>query len=290
MNNKKIIFLLVFAMFLVSGCKERHNKAISLAYQLTATAPDGALSILDDVKQAKLSKAEMARYALVYTIAQDRSGQDVDNDSLLRTACTYYNKRSDDSLYTKCQYYMGKYYMLNDSTELAVDCFQKSSDAAGNQSDKYTLCLALEKLSRLIRQTNPQRAVEVARHAEKTYSDLPKTSKYNIVYSKLNVSEALLFADSTFLAESKCEDALAVAIETKDSSVLSDVYQDMATIAKQCKNFNLALKYSKASYKACTYFDISKPLNLATAYLDADSLTSCNKLLNSIHTDNAEYK
>lgn len=277
-------------MFLVSGCKERHNKAIDLAYQLSATAPDSALSILNNTKKSRLNKAEMARYALVYTIAQDKSGLDVDNDSLLRSAYTYYNNRSDDSSYSKCQYYMGKYYMLNDSTELAIDCFQKSSDADEKQSDKYTMCLALEKLSKVIRQTNPQKAVRIAKLAEKTYSDLPKPSKRNIVYFKLNVCEALLFSDSNFLAESKCKDALAVAIETKDSSVLSDVYQDMATIVKECKNFDLALNYSKASYKACTYSDISKALNLATAYLDADSLVECNKLLNSIHTDNAEYK
>ena len=90
MNNKSLIILLVLAVFLVTGCKETHNKAIDLAYHLTATAPDSALSVLDGVDQAKLGKAEMARYSLVYTIAQDKSGQDVDNDSLLRTAYTYY--------------------------------------------------------------------------------------------------------------------------------------------------------------------------------------------------------
>lgn len=290
MNSKKVIFLLVFAIFLFTGCKERHNKAIDLAYQLSATEPDSALSILDGIKKARLSKAEMARYALIYTIAQDKSGLDVDKDSLLRTAYTYYNNSSDDSLYAKCEYYMGKYYMLNDSTEMAIDCFQKSSDAAEQQYDKYTQCLALEKLSRLMRQTNPQRAVEVAKLVDKNYSDLPKTSKYNIVYSKLNVSMALLFADSVVKAENKCIEALNIAYSLKDSNVLSDVYQDMATIAKERKNFNLALNYSKLSYKSCTFVDIAKALNLATAYLDADSLTSCNKLLDSIHTDNAEYK
>lgn len=51
----------------------------------------------------------MARYALVYTIAQDKSRLDVDNNSLLRTAYTYYNNQENDSLYAKCEY-----YMLND--------------------------------------------------------------------------------------------------------------------------------------------------------------------------------
>ena len=95
MNNKSLIILLVLSVFLVTSCKETHNKAIDLAYQLTTTAPDSALSVLNGVDQAKLGKAEMARYALVYTIAQDKSGLDVDNDSLLRTAYTYYNKRDE---------------------------------------------------------------------------------------------------------------------------------------------------------------------------------------------------
>lgn len=83
MNNKEIIFLLVFAVFLFASCNERHSKAIDLAYQLSDARQDSSLSILDGVNQSKLSKPEMARYALVYTIAQDKSGLDVDNDSLL---------------------------------------------------------------------------------------------------------------------------------------------------------------------------------------------------------------
>ena len=138
MNNRTIIFLFVFVALLMAGCKERHNQSIDVAYLFSATAPDSALSVLNGVNQKKLSKAEMARYALVYTIAQDKSGLDVDNDSLLRTAYTYYNNREQDSLYAKCEYYMGKYYLLNDSTEQAKDCLQKAADASKRHGDKYT--------------------------------------------------------------------------------------------------------------------------------------------------------
>ena len=290
MNNRTIIFLFLFVMLLMAGCKERHSQVIDVAYQLSATAPDSALSVLNGVNQKKLSKAEMARYALVYTIAQDKSGLDVDNDSLLRTAYTYYNNREDDSLYAKCEYYIGKYYMLNDSTELAMGCLQKAADVSEKNGDRYTQCMALEKYSRVLRQTNPRKAVEVARHAEQTYQKLPDVSQYNINYLKLNVSDALLFADHIVQAEKKCKEALDIAYALKDSNVLSDVYQDMATIATQRKDFKKALECSKASYNTSSVYDITKALNLATAYLDADSLSSCNKMLNSIHTDNAEYK
>lgn len=60
MNNKEIIFLLVFAVFLFASCNERHSKAIDLAYQLSDARPDSSLSILDGVNQSKLSKPEMA--------------------------------------------------------------------------------------------------------------------------------------------------------------------------------------------------------------------------------------
>lgn len=286
MNNKIIIILSVLTAFLVTGCKETHNKTIDIAYQLTATAPDSALSVLDGVDQAKLGKDEMARYALVYTIAQDKSGLDVDNDSLLRTAYTYYNNREQDSLYAKCEYYMGKYYMLNDSTELAEDCLQKAADVSEKNGDRYTQCMALEKYSRVLRQTNPRKAVEVARHAETTYSSTPEASKSNIVYTKLNVSMCLLFADSVNEAEKKCKEAMSVAYEVKDSGILSDVYQDMASVLAEKKNYKESVWYSYQSCKLDNADQSSKMLNLAWSYLNADSIKQCNALLNTIQTEN----
>ena len=286
MNNKSLIILLVLTVFLVTGCKETHNRAIDIAYQLTATAPDSALSVLNGVNQAKLGKAEMARYALVYTIAQDKSGLDVDNDSLLRTAYTYFNNREQDSLYAKCEYYMGKYYMLNDSTELAIDCLQKAADVSEKNGDRYTQCMALEKYSRVLRQTNPRKAVEVARHAETTYSSIPGASKPNIVYTKLNVSMCLLFADSVNEAEKKCKEAMSVAYEVKDSGILSDVYQDMASVLAEKKNYKESLWYSYQSCKLDNVDQSSKMLNLAWSYLNADSIKQCNALLNTIQTEN----
>lgn len=290
MNNKKVILLFVFAALLIAGCTERHNKSIDSAYQLLTTAPDSSLSILNGVKSSNLSKSERARFALVYTMAQDKSGHDVDNDSLLRIAYTYYNNRVGDSLYAKYEYYMGKYYMLNDSTEQAMHCLKKSIDAAEKQGDKYTQCLALEKYSRVIRQTDPQKAVGLARLAEKIYTNLPDASQRNIVYYKLNVGMALLMSDSIARAENKDKEALNLAYTLKDSDVISDVYQDLAIIVKEHKDFRLALKYSKASYHTCTNLDFSKTFNLAAAYLDADSLLSCIELLNSINSDKPEHK
>ena len=288
MNNKSLIISLVLAVFFVTGCKETHNKTIDLAYHLTATAPDSALSVLNGVDQAKLGKAEMARYALVYTIAQDKSGLDVDNDSLLRTAYTYYNNRKEDSLYAKCEYYMGKYYMLNDSTEQARNCLQKAADIAEKLGDKYTLCLALEKLSKVLSNLDSRKSVSLAKRAERIYGSLSNATITNKIYYKLNVCESLHFDDSLELAARECKEAFKQATLLRDSVVLSDVYQDLASINRKCKNYTEALWYAKRAYDLSNNNDWHKLLNLAWAYMNVDSLEECNKLLHNCKTKSTE--
>lgn len=272
-------------MFLFVGCTERHNKTIDLAYQLTATAPDSALSILDSVKLTKLSKAEKAQFALVYTIAQDKSGLDVDNDSLLRTAYTYYRNRYDDSLYSKCQYYMGKYYMLKDSIEMAIFCLQKSIAMAEKMNDNYTQSLAMFQLSKALKKTEPRKAISIARDAEKIYSCLPNAGKTNIVYYKLNVCESLLCADSLEQALKKCNEAIILSMQSGDSTLLSDAYQDMSSVLSEKGEHQQALWYSKKSFELSKFHDTSKLLNLAWAYLDVDSLSVCERLLGNIKSE-----
>ena len=189
MNNKSLIILLVLTVFLVTGCKETHNRAIDIAYQLTATAPDSALSVLNGVNQAKLGKADMARYALVYTIAQDKSGLDVDNDSLLRTAYTYYNNREQDSLYAKCEYYMGKYYMLNDSTEKALKCLFNSIRVAEDFRDNKTQVMSLLKLSVITRAYDQDKALKYTLFADSLFKKTKGISLKDRIYIILNVAE-----------------------------------------------------------------------------------------------------
>lgn len=285
MNNKRIIFLLVLTAILVASCKERHNKSIDQAYQLTGIIPDSALSILDGIKQSKLSKSEKARYALVYTIAQDKGGLDIDNDSLLRFAYTYYKYRQSDSMYAKCEYYMGKYYLLNDSIEKAIGCLQESDTYAKKQNDRYTQCLALAQLSKALKDINPKKSLSMAKIAEDTYQNMPNAVLTNIVYYKLNTSLSLLLADSLDHALKKCNEAIVLSLRSGDSVLISDSYQDMSSILSEKRKFQLALYYSKKSFELCKSHDVSKLLNLAWAYLDVDSLSACERLLGNIKNE-----
>lgn len=48
--------------------------------------PDSTLALLRKVDCDNLSAKDMAEYSLLFTMAQDKSGLDVDNDSLIRIA------------------------------------------------------------------------------------------------------------------------------------------------------------------------------------------------------------
>ena len=89
-NNMKkatLYVLITITMLAILGsCHQSHKKELDLAYVLAESNPDSALSFLNHINQNKLSEEDMAKYALIYYMAQDKSGLDVDNDSLIRIA------------------------------------------------------------------------------------------------------------------------------------------------------------------------------------------------------------
>ena len=134
-----IILTFILASILIS-CHQSHKKELNLAYALAESDPDSALAFLSHINTRKLSKEEMAKYALTYYMAQDKSGLDVDNDSLIRIAFDWYNEHQDDSLYTTSLYYMGKCFMLSDSIEQAKACLEKSFSMSDNYHHMDVKC------------------------------------------------------------------------------------------------------------------------------------------------------
>ena len=93
-----LILVLLIAINLV-GCNDKQGRYISTIIPLAEKKPDSALALLKKVDQTKLSEKAVALYSIAYTMAQDKSGIDVDNDSLLRNAYNWYNGKPADSLY-----------------------------------------------------------------------------------------------------------------------------------------------------------------------------------------------
>ena len=160
-NTVKTSFFLLLVLVLSACTDSRKLETIRQAEMLMQEQPDSALRVLQTVDRHSLRGETLACYALIYSIAQDKSGLDVTNDSLLRIAHEYYSLHPDDFLYARSQYYMGLYYSLVDSTKQAEDCLRTAVRYAEERKEYYTQYLALCRLSREIR-----------------YSDAPLGLKY----------------------------------------------------------------------------------------------------------------
>ena len=75
-DMRKVTLYTLLALMLATvlgSCHQNHKRELDLAYALAESNSDSALVYLNHINQDKLSEEEMAKYALVYYMAQDRA-------------------------------------------------------------------------------------------------------------------------------------------------------------------------------------------------------------------------
>lgn len=284
--KKNSIFL--FSMFwlivviCISSCYQKCGEEVDSAYLLLYSNPDSAIAILTKCDKELLSPSERAKYSLCYYMAQDKSGIDVASDSILRVAYDYYSRLPQDSLFGKCKYYMGKYYMLVDSVAKAKLCFEQSIASSAECNDTNTMCLATEKLSKVIRAQYPSKALKYAQKAHDIYNEMSYCSTYNSIYYKLNLGECYYYMDSISKAIAICKDALMLTNCINNNNVYSDVCQNISVMYSTSNMNDSALYYAKLAYKSTITPTYNKMLALASAFINSDSLLNAKECLSAI--------
>ena len=250
-----------------------------MAYMLAESNPDSALAVLNHIDQVKLSEREMAKYALTYYMAQDKSGLDVDNDSLIRIAYDWYGKHQDDSLYAPSLYYMGKYFLLNDSMEQAKACLEKSYSISDSLHNLSLKCLALDKLIEVEEQLVPYKSLGYAKTLVKMYDSMPNVSIYNKVAARLRLGENFCYVDSLQQALKEEKKAYRLAMYADDKGLLSYVSQDLAGTFEEIGEKDSCLFYAQQAYRLKEVDRFSCLLMLASAYISVDSIKQAFAIL-----------
>lgn len=251
---------------------------------------DSALVLLNQINRANLSKEDQAKYSLVYTLAQDKSGIDIYSDSLIGIASGWFKDHPTDTLYARCEYYMGKYYLLNDSVEKAIGCLENSWKAA-HASKNYNLeCMALEKMSKIYRLSDPEKALKLANLAVALFPKSTGQPMANKVYLLLNQCECLSYVESISKVIRRGQGVLSMARAFTDSAVVSDVYQDLSVFYKimgeNDSSYNSALK----AYQWGRTSSVSRKLSLAKALIDVDSIEQASKILQTVKATDTKEK
>ena len=288
--RRSISFTILFFMMLsvLVSCYQSYKRELDLAYTLAGSKPDSALFFLNRINQAKLSDEDMAKYALIYYMAQDKSGLDVDNDSLIRIAYDWYEDHQDDSLYASSLYYMGKYYLLNDSMEQAKACLEKSYSISDSLHNLSLKCLALDKLIEVEEQLAPYKALEYAKALVKMYESMPNVSIYNKVAAHLRLGENFFYVDSLKQALNEEKKAYSLAMSVDDNNLLSYVRQNLASTFEEMGEKDSCLLYARQAYDLNGNDRFSCQLMLASVYISVDSINQAFRLLKQATPKTAE--
>ena len=278
MNRTKECFTLLIALLLTMFCScGRNAKIMDEAERIVEQSPDSSLALLSTVDRYSLSKSDRARYGLLFTMAQDKSGVDVDMDTLIRQSYIYYKGEPETKYYGLSQYYMGKYYFLNDSTTECEECFQNVVNNAKKRGDIDLQCLALEKLSRSIVLSNKRLSVIYAKKAVDLYSNQKNAKIANLILYMLNLANCYILdnqKDSSFFYLRQSQQYLN---RISDNSMPKYVYHSLSRAFYYFNEKDSALFYSRKAIDETS--DIKLMVFYSCCLEECDSLESAERLL-----------
>ena len=145
---KKLIFFFAGILLLVTvGCNSVANSLLDKAETLMQEKPKDALGLLDSLKQHPLKgKAVNARFALLYSMALDKSYIDVTDDSLISVAEDWYLKHGTAKEKFLVHYYKGVVNKNAKNFPESITAFSQAEKLRNKISDNYLLGLLYNQM------------------------------------------------------------------------------------------------------------------------------------------------
>ncbi len=177
--------------------------------------------------------------------------------------------------------------MLADSLERAEYCLNLSVRHAVSSNDTATQCLALDRLSKIIRRKDAFIGKDYSNKVLEIYQQYSRKSIHNTIYYLLDKCDCLMLCGDSKEALHCGAKALTLAFSTKDSVIISDVYQDMALFSEEMKQFELAYYYAYCSFKFSKNKNVSKCIAFASALEKTGRYDMCINLLDTTNITDA---
>ena len=223
------VFTLV-SLFVFGSCSHAPTAGeLNKAEQLMTEAPDSAEKILNAIPRRNLkSRAQKARFALLYSQAMDKCYIDTDNDSLISVAVNYYSKRGSDHEKALAYYYESVVYRNAKNTDAQVESLVKAQQYAEKTTDHFLNGLIYSKQGQLYYfQFQFSEAEELFRKAVDAF-DKANNIK-NKMISLNNLSNALYFLNRKDEYVTVTEEALNTAKALDDNTYVVPLENDLLT-------------------------------------------------------------
>lgn len=134
------ITILTFAASMVSCTDHEVIRQLDDVEAYLSEHPDSALTVLDSISTAGIQGRETnAKFALLYSIALNKSYIDIDNDSILAPAINYYRKHGTPSDRMKTLFYQARIQFNAEDYQAAIVTLSKAEKLAGQIPDSLYL-------------------------------------------------------------------------------------------------------------------------------------------------------
>ena len=121
-----VVAIIVF----VSSCASKEAKRImDTADAVMWTRPDSALAVLESIDTLSLkTRAQRARYSLLYTMALDRNHRDIPDLRIIKPAASYYERHGSDDDRMKMYFYLGVAQYDTGDPESAIASYLRAKE------------------------------------------------------------------------------------------------------------------------------------------------------------------
>ncbi|MBQ3613962.1 MAG: tetratricopeptide repeat protein [Bacteroidales bacterium] len=188
--------------------------------------PDSALVVLESMDLDMLTtERDRAHHALLHAMALDKNYIDVVDDSLAKTALTYFSKKGPEKYKARALYYLGLSYYYAGDYEKAITGFTEAEIVAEKSDSLYWGFVKAMQASAYSKTHNDSEVLECLLKAYDIYNGLSAT--YYIDVAKLELARAY-FNDKNY----KKADSL-LSLLTTDRYVNTKVL-NTALVYKAC--------------------------------------------------------
>lgn len=141
--RKIAAFVLAICLFSCTSHSE-HWETLAQVESYIEERPDSALSVLGRIDASELSgREEMARYALLYSMALDKNYIDTTTFDVLQPAIDYYIEHGTSDEQLRTYYYQGRIYQNKGDYDAAMQSFMNATDLRQIATDSLLLAHTL---------------------------------------------------------------------------------------------------------------------------------------------------
>ena len=248
MKKKTIYILFLTIIILLAGgigyyYSTHQGTALQLkhAEAVMREHPDSAYRLLTSMRSpSELSAEKHARYALLLTQAQFKTGKHIPGDSLISIAYDYYNNSSDSLHKAWSCFYMGQILRDGGNRQKALQYFQQAATAAEGTHNYNLLTLIYQHWGYLLQSYAPYEEGLKKLIQAKNYALLEKDTTH-IIYCCMALNRSYLYLRKYKEDYQQLAKARQMALQKNDSSLLFQIHIESAFAYQEGNKYSQAL-------------------------------------------------